>query len=46
MDGKNRPLVTDEPVEFERQPVQKFKTLGMSPIILEESIESYLELMN
>jgi hypothetical protein len=38
MIGENRQLVTDEPVEFEKEPIE-FKTAGILPIILEEFIE-------
>ena len=39
MFGKNRRLVADELVEFDRNNRLKFKTSEILPIILEESIE-------
>ena len=38
MNGENPQLVTDQPVEFENQPV-RFKTSGELPLVLEESVE-------
>ena len=38
MNGKNQPLVTDEPVSLRKNQL-KFKTSWKSPIILEESME-------
>ena len=38
MNGKNRQLVTDEPVEFRNNQL-KIKTAGKLPILLEKSIE-------
>ena len=38
MNGENRPLVTNEPVEFENNR-SKFKTLGNLLIILDEFIK-------
>ena len=38
MNGENRLLVTDEPVEFEKQPVEA-QTLGKLPINSDESME-------
>ena len=38
MNRENRPLVTDEPVGFEKQPVE-VQDLGKLPTILEESID-------
>ena len=38
MIGENRQLVTDEPVEFEKQPVE-FQDCKKLPIILEKSIK-------
>ena len=38
MNGENRPLVTDEPVQL-RNSRLKFKTSGKLPIISEESVE-------
>ena len=42
--GKNRRLVTDEPVEFEDNRL-KFETAGGLPIILEKSIEGASEIL-
>ena len=36
MNGKNRPLVTDEPVEFEKQPVEVLRLQEKLQIIFEE----------
>ena len=41
MSGDNRRLVTDEPVEFEREPVESWEASGGLPIVLEESMEEY-----
>jgi hypothetical protein len=40
LNGNNRPLVTDKPVEFEKYGSRwKFETSGELPIIEEESME-------
>ena len=39
MNRQNRPLVTDEPIEVEKQPVGVQDCRKKSPIVLKESIE-------
>jgi hypothetical protein len=39
MNGRIRPLLTDEPVEYEKLPVEIQNFREIYPIILEESVE-------
>jgi hypothetical protein len=39
MNGENQLLITDEPVKFEKQPVEIHQVLKKSPIDLEKSME-------
>ena len=42
MNGENRPLITEGPVEIEKHPQLKFKTSARFSIVLEEAMDIIL----